>query len=130
MPSTDTLLCTVPALNHPCCLGTYVFLPQPTDIQIHLIHNALAEPQHPVYAHIIISTLGEKIKRVSGASFQPNFMRSFSPTSGYRIRDVWWHTWFAESETRQKILNHKPMNWDAIGDSWDRVNAVISMCPL
>ena len=130
MPSTHTLLCTVPALHHPCCVGTSVFLSQPTDVHIHLVQNALAETQHPVYTHTIVSTLGEKIKRISGASFEPNFLRSFSPTSGYRIGGVWWHTWFTESEIRQKILNHKPIKWDAIGDSWDRVNAVISMCPL
>ena len=130
LPSTHTLLCTVPALHHPRCVGTSVFLSQPTDVQIHLIHNALAESQHPVYTHTIVSTLGEKIKRISGASFKPNFLRSFSPTSGYRIRDVWWHTLCTESEIRQNILNHKPIKWDAIGDSWDRVNVFISMCPL
>ena len=94
------------------------------------MHNALAEAQHPVYTHTIVSNLGEKIKGISGAFFEPNFLRSFSPTSGYRIQDVWLHTWFAVSETRHKKLNHKPIRWDAIRDSWDQVNAVISMCPL
>ena len=130
IPLAHTLLCTVPALNHPCCVGPSVFLSQPTNIHIHLVHNALAETQHPVYTHTIVSTLGEKIKCISGASFEPNVLGSFSPTSGYRIRNVWWHTWFTESGTRQKILNHKPIKWDVIRDSWDRVNAVISMCPL
>ena len=73
MPSTLTLLCTVPALHHPCCVGTSVYLSEPTDVHIHLVHNALAEMQHPGYTHTIVSTLGEKIKRISGAFFEQNF---------------------------------------------------------
>ena len=76
MPSTHSLLCTVPALSHPCCVGTSVFLSEPTNIQIHIVLNALAETQHPVYTDTIVSTLREKIKRISGASFEPTFMRS------------------------------------------------------
>ena len=68
MPSTHTGLCTVPAINHPCCVGTSVFLSQPTNVHIHLVHKALAETQHPVYTHSIVSTLREKIKSISGAS--------------------------------------------------------------
>ena len=60
MPLTHSVLCTVPALNHPCCVGTSVFLAQPSDIHIHLIHNALAQTQHPVYAHIISQLLEKK----------------------------------------------------------------------
>ena len=77
MPSTHTLPCTVPALNHPCCVGSSVFLSQPTIVHIHLVHNALAETQHPVYTHTIISPLRKKIKRTSGASFEPDFLRLF-----------------------------------------------------
>ena len=86
--------CCVPFLRSTAraVLRTSVFLSQPTDIHIHLVHNALAKTQHPVYTHTIVSTLGEKIKRISGAFFEPNFLCSFSPTSGYRIQEVCWHT--------------------------------------
>ena len=92
MPSTHSLFITVPTVNHPCCVTNSVSLSQPTEIDIHLIHNANAGTQHPVYTHTIVTNLGEEIKRISGASLRPSFRRSFSRRSSYLIQDVWWHT--------------------------------------
>ena len=94
------------------------------------LQNTQAQTADPIHYHDVVRTLGHFLQ-LSGReklSLPPKGL--FLSTSGRFLKSEWWSVWNSETKSRSVMYNTRPVPWDEIGLSSQRVNALLPLCPL
>ena len=91
---------------------------------------AQAQTADPIHYHDVVYTLGH-FRHISGRDkLSPPPRGLFLSNSGHFLKSEWGSLWDSEMKSRSVMYRIRSVPWDEIGLSFQRVNALLPLCPL
>ena len=94
------------------------------------LQNTRAQTADSIHYHDVVCTLGHFLQLSGPDKLSPPPKGLFLSTSGHFLKTEWWSVWDSEMKSRSVMYNTRPVPWDEIGLSFQRVNAFLQLCPL